>query len=70
MVRYLKKVQKMLDSFDGIDFQWIPKSKNERIDFLSRLTIDEAVDMTRSICLKTLDAPSLDEVKTIMEMTI
>ena len=60
----------MLHSFDGVDFRWIPRSKNARTNFLSRLTTTEAVDMTRSTYLEILDAPSLDEAKTIMETTV
>ena len=60
----------MLHSFDSVDFQQIPRSENARIDFLSWLTIAEATDMTRSTYLEVLDTPSLDEVKTVLGMTI
>ena len=60
----------MLHSFDDIDFQWIPRSKNTRAYFLSQLITVEAIDMTRSTYLEVLDILSLDKAKTIMVIVI
>ena len=60
----------MLHSFDDVSFQWISRSKNVGVDFLSRLIIVKAADMTRSTYLEILDASSLDKVETVMETTV
>ena len=60
MKKYLKIVKDLLQYFNSVEFQQIPRAKNVEADFLARLTSSDVYGISLEFCMETRRQPSIE----------
>ena len=58
--KYLKIVKELLQYFDSVKFQQIPRAKNAEADFLARLASLDECGISLELCMETRGQPSTE----------
>ena len=58
MQKYSKIIQELLQYFNSVDFQQIPRVKNAEADFLARLASSDNHGLSPKLCMETKGQPS------------
>ena len=60
MQKYLEIVKELLQQFDSVEFQQIPRVKNAKADFLARLASSDEYGISLELCMETRGRPSTE----------
>jgi len=58
MQKYSKIIQELLQYFNSVNFQQIPRAKNAEADFLARLASSNDHGLSLELCMETKGQPS------------
>ena len=60
MQKYLKIAKELLQHFDNVGFQQIPRAKNTKANFLARLASSDEHGISLELCMETRGQPSTE----------
>ena len=69
MKRYLKLTTQLIDEFDDVKFEQIPREHNSATNEVAKLALTEDALVTTELFIEVQTIPSINGLQTLSEMT-